>query len=935
MRSTPTTPSPRQTGALSRAAMATFALGIALTLVLCAGLRQVASEQTQADFSQRASVRAVAVTRAFDEALEALRAVNLLFRVANPVSREQFDAFAQPLVRRHGYLQALVYQRFVGAGERAAFERERALAWPGFAIRERRPGGLVTAAPRERYLVNDYVAPIVGNEIVYGYDAWSNPEQRSPIQRAIDSGEPVASPLLPLLQGDGRRSGILIALPVYRPGEALDGVAARRRAVLGLTAVVIDVPLLVGGSLGASRLLDDPDFALSIYANTSDGRRAPVFRHGEAAREPAWWGALTGGGVRRMHREFAVAGGRWDLVVERRPEGLDAHLAELATLVFGLVLSLAIAALVQQRSARTRRIEALVEQRTSALELATGALRLYHRAMEAGANPILLVSALRPGYPIEYANPACARTWGYAVEELAGVPLVQLAGDQADEPAMAELRQALREGREAHVLLRQLRRDGSELVTEVYVAPVLRPDGVTEHFVVTVYDVTTAKRYEAELEHRSQYDTLTGLANRALLADRIERAIGAAGGRPVWTVALDIDHFKLINDTLGRRAGDDALRVVAGRIARVMRPVDTAARVGGDDFMLVLCGCSDERQAAARVQAVREAVSEPLPLDGQNLVLGCTAGVAGYPLDGEDAETLVKHAEIAMYRAKETGRNGVQFYAPHMNARAIDRLALEGALRRALREDQFELHFQPQVDLASGFVVGTEALIRWRHPQLGTVWPDRFIALAEETGLIVPIGAWVLRSACRQNQRWRHAGMGPLRVAVNLSARQFAEPDLLETVARVLEETGLPAESLEIELTESMMMADVEAAIETMRCLKRMGVKLSIDDFGTGYSSLSYLKRLPVDVLKIDRSFVQDIVSSPDSAAMVDAIIALAHGLRMQVIAEGVETLEQLEHLRNSGCDEVQGYVYCRPQPVKAVEPLLRAGRVKPAPVDA
>ncbi|MBQ5940525.1 EAL domain-containing protein [Massilia sp. AB1] len=934
-------------GALSRAAVATFFLGLALTVVLCAGLRQAETERTQAEFAQRAAVRAAAVTRAFDEATDALRATNLFFQVSGQqsgaqsgaqsgdVGRAQFDAFAQPLIRRHGYLQALEFQRFVSAAERAAFEAERARLWPGFAISERGPAGLERAGPRARYLVNDYVAPIVGNEAVYGYDALSNPAQRAFSARAVDSGEPIASPLLDLVQGGWERRGILIAMPVYRPGARLESLAERRAAALGLTVVVIDVALLVDGSLDAAHLLGDRDFSLSLSAAGADGAMLQVFRHGQAPGPLPWWQVLAGESQLRLKRGFDVAGSRWELEVEQRPPGLVHRLAELAALVFGMVLSLAVASLVHQRSARIRRTEALVEQRTAALEIATGSLRLYQRAIEASANPILLASALRPGFPIEYANPATTRVYGYAAEELAGRPLAMLAGDAADQPALEELRQALRERREGHALVRQQTRDGTELFGDVYIAPVRRPGGVTEHFVITVYDVTKAKRYEAELEHHAQYDTLTGLANRALLADRIERAIGTSGGKPVWAVALDIDHFKLINDTLGRRTGDEALRAVAARIQAAVRPADTAARVGGDDFMLVLCGCADERQAAARLQLVREAVSEPLELDGQALVLGCTAGVAGYPADGEDAETLVKHAEIAMYRAKETGRNAVQFYEPHMNARAIDRLVLEGALRAAIQDDQFELHFQPQVDLASGFVVGTEALIRWRHPQLGTVRPDRFIALAEETGLIVPIGAWVLRTACRQNQRWRRAGLGPLRVAVNLSARQFAEPDLVETVARALEESGLPPDSLEIELTESMMMSDVEAAIETMRCLKRMGVKLSIDDFGTGYSSLSYLKRLPVDVLKIDRSFVQDIVSSADSAAMVVAIVSLAHGLRMNVIAEGVETLEQLDYLRNCGCDEVQGYVYCQPQPVQEVEPLLRAGRVQPAPVDA
>ncbi|SFD25998.1 bifunctional diguanylate cyclase/phosphodiesterase [Massilia yuzhufengensis] len=927
----------RRRRAVSRAAVVTLLAGFVLTAVLFGAARQMEGGSARADFEQRTAVRTAAVTRAFAGAVYDLRALNLLFAASGgDVSRDAFDAFAQPLASRNGYLVALEFQRFVSAAERPAFEAARRRFWPGFSIRERSPAGvLVPAAARERYLVNDYVVPIASNSAVFGYDAWARDEQRAFMQRAIDSGEPVASPVLRLVQGDGGLRGVLVSMPVYRPGADLSSVAGRRAAAVGTTTVVLDAGLLVGGSLNAARLLTYGDYTLELYGRSSSGRKVAVFSHPGAPDPQAAWERWLGGPAVAITRSFTVAGSHWDMQAVRVARRLDGQVGSLSMLGYGLVLSIAAAALVQQRSARTRRIESLVERRTADLAMTAGALRLHQRAIEAAANPILLISATRPGYPIEYANPSCERTLGYGPGELVGKPVSCLSRAGGDEPGLEELRQALQERRKGHALVHQAALDGRELVSEVYLAPVNDADGHTEHFVVTTYDVTMAKRYEAELAHRARYDTLTGLANRALLSDRIERAIATAGGNPVWAVALDIDHFKLVNDTLGRKLGDEALRGLAARIAGALRQADTAARTGGDDFMLVLCGCADERQAAARLQAVREAIGEPLECDGHTLVFGSSAGVAGYPADGRDPETLVKHAEVAMYRAKQTGRNAVQFYAPHMNAHAIDRLALEGALRGALRDDQFELYFQPQVDLGSGRVVGTEALIRWRHPDFGTVRPDRFIGLAEETGLIVPIGDWVLRAACRQNRAWQHAGLGPLRIAVNLSARQFSEPGLVQNVRRVLDETGLAAPSLEIELTESMMMADVEAAIETMRCLKAMGVKLSIDDFGTGYSSLAYLKRFPVDVLKIDRSFIRDIVGSPDGAAMVDAIISLAHGLRMQVIAEGVETLEQLDYLRGCGCDEVQGHIYARPEPVREVELLLRKGTMEPTPLHA
>jgi diguanylate cyclase (GGDEF)-like protein/PAS domain S-box-containing protein len=922
----------REGRGLSRSAVGTCLLGLALTAALCGGVRMMEHERAEAEFIQRAGVRVAAVTRAFSDATDVARAVNLFFRASDNITREQFDAFALPLVMSHGYLQALVFQRFVSAAERPAFEAERAAFWPDFQIRERAPGGrgLVRAGERARYLVTDYVVPIVDNAVTFGYDAWSDPPLRTYAKRAIDSGLPAASPVIDLLQGGGGRDGVLIALPVYRGGARPFEVFARRAAVIGQTEVVIDVALLVSGTLYATRLLDDNGFVLSLRGPDAFGHMVTAYQYGRSAPPVGWLERALDGFTLRHVETFAIAGSQWQVIVDETPQMPGRHVAELVALTLGLILSLAAAALVQQRVARTRRIEVLVDQRTAALERATGSLRIYERAMESSANPILLVGALTPGFPIEYANPACERTLGYARSDLAGEWLALLTGPESDQPAVQALSRAMRQQREEHVLMTIYTRDGTELISDVYVAPVRRADGQVAHFVVTVYDVTVAKRYEAELERHAHYDTLTGLANRALLGDRIERAIAGANGKPVWTVLLDFDHFKLINDTLGRRAGDEALRLLATRIKSTLRPLDTAARVGGDDFVLVLCDCDDERQAATRIAQVREAVSAPIHLGGQRLVLGCSAGVAAYPVDGVDADTLVKNAEIAMYRAKSTGRNGVQFYAPHMNAQAFDRLALESALRHALQEDQFELHFQPQIDLASGRVVGTEALIRWRHPLLGNLRPDRFIGLAEETGLIVPIGAWVLQTACRQNRRWQREGLGPLRIAVNLSARQFAEPDLLATIERVLRETGLPPDSLEIELTESMMMDDIEGAIHTMQCLKRMGIKLSIDDFGTGYSSLQYLKRLPVDVLKIDRSFVQDMVGSADGAALVDAIISLAHCLRMHVIAEGVETIEQLDFLRGSGCDEVQGHVYSHPQPVERIEALLRAGHVEP-----
>jgi len=363
---------------------------------------------------------------------------------------------------------------------------------------------------------------------------------------------------------------------------------------------------------------------------------------------------------------------------------------------------------------------------------------------------------------------------------------------------------------------------------------------------------------------------------------------------------------------------------IAARLRSALRDTDTVARLSGDEFVVILTEHDDERLTPDIVQRLMDSVALPVMLGSKEFFVTASIGVAVFPTDGAGAEGLIEHADIAMYRAKKLGRNNYQFYTPAMNEEAMERVRIESALRNALERNEFMLHYQPQVNLATGQIVGMEALIRWQHPELGVVSPERFISVAEETGLIVPIGAWVMRTACAQNKRWQDAGLGLLRVAVNLSARQFGSPKLLADIGAVLQQTGLAADYLEIELTESLFMSDVTEAVETLHGMKSLGVHLSIDDFGTGYSSLSYLSRFPIDVLKIDRSFVSAIGADASDAPIVASIIALAHNLQLNVIAEGVESAEQLDYLRRHGCDEMQGYYFSRPLAADMFEQLLR-----------
>ena len=424
------------------------------------------------------------------------------------------------------------------------------------------------------------------------------------------------------------------------------------------------------------------------------------------------------------------------------------------------------------------------------------------------------------------------------------------------------------------------------------------------------------KRYQEQLEHQANYDVLTGLPNRNLLHDRLKRAVFAQrDARPIAVVFIDLDHFKFINDSLGHTQGDKLLAIIAERLASIVREGDTVARLGGDEFVLVLNDQNKEDVIFRAMQRVLNKVSEPMTIDGQELYITCSAGVSLYPADAPDVETLLKNADVAMYRAKEHGRDNFQFYTPEMNDLANERLALEHSLRRALERNELLLHYQPKVNLETGRIVGAEALLRWQHPEWGLIAPERFIPIAEETGLIVQIGAWVIRTACNQARQWQDAGLPPVIMSVNLSARQFRQESFVKVVTQILHETGLKPEQLEMELTESMLMHNANAAISILAGLKSIGVRLSLDDFGTGYSSLSYLSRLPIDTLKIDRSFVQHIGDQDecDNGILAQAIISLGHSLNLTVIAEGVETGEQLQFLKAHQCDEVQGFYFCKP----------------------
>ncbi|MDO9422499.1 MAG: EAL domain-containing protein [Herminiimonas sp.] len=560
-------------------------------------------------------------------------------------------------------------------------------------------------------------------------------------------------------------------------------------------------------------------------------------------------------------------------------------------------------------------------------------LLLRTRAIEACVNPIVIVDTAAPGMPLIYVNGAFETITGYTSEEAIGRNCRFLQGTDTDQPELGKLRAAIREQRPASVLLRNYHKDGSMFLNELYIAPVSETvDGSgAGHFVGVLYDVTQIKRYQEDLEHQANYDTLTGLANRNLLNERTQQALIQARRHDQFLslVFIDLDNFKLVNDSMGHGAGDELIANVGSRLQTCIRDGDTVARIGGDEFVLLLTNQNPGDSNLTVMQRIQRELVKPMLIRGQELVVTCSMGIARFPDDGEDSESLLANADAAMYRAKSNGRNNFQFYTKEMNATTGERLSLESDLWHAMANEELFLVYQPQIDFRDGSVIGMEALIRWQHPKRGLISPMEFIPMAECNGLIIPIGIWVLETACKHNLQLQKEGLPPIRVAVNLSARQIGERDFVQSVKDVIDATGLDPSCLELEVTESMVMHNVEEVVVILNSLNEMGIQISLDDFGTGFSSLAYLKRFPIDRLKIDQSFIFNCDSDAGDAIIAQTIIALAHGLKIKVIAEGIEKPEHFAFLKENGCDEGQGYFISRPLAFKDLRELLIA-RQKP-----
>ena len=758
-------------------------------------------------------------------------------------------------------------------------------------------------------VVNIFAAPdSATNDRAIGFDMMSEGIRRNAVERARDSGQPMATRAITLKVDEvtGAQPAFILFQATYRGDTLPPTVEARRAAFTGAVLTPVRIGPLVDGIFDGET--GDRDVSVELFDVSAAEAEFPLYRNDRPSKATPLFS---------IARELSLGGRVWTVRYHTRPDaGWEGQgWVPLAVLLGGVMLSTALFLLLRTMTATRVRALALAERMTGSLR------RQEVERHQLFTQAPLGIALIGPDGLLIDCNPAFARAAGMEPAALVGVDMRMRAADQAavfaldaaiqGESGRLEIDQALLiGGRRSHFSL--------------HFQPVT-VDGALLFVLAFVEDIGDKRRAEQHIQYLAHFDALTGLPNRVLLFDRIAQALQEArrDGTKVGVLFIDLDRFKVINDSLGHSFGDEVLRSVARRLQSGLRDLDTVGRLGGDEFLIVVRQVTEPADTALVADKVVAHLASPFAVGGQSFVVTPSIGISLYPDDAEDPEGLIRCADIAMYNAKEGGRNAYRFVTKEMGAKSRERMDLEGSLRTAIRDGELFLVYQPQVDTTDGRVVGLEALIRWRHPEEGLIPPDRFLPVAEETGLILPLGDWVLFEACAQIRRWKARFGLDVPVAVNVSGVQFRDGQLPVKVARALDANGLSGPELEIEVTEGTLIEDVAAAAATLAALKERGVLIALDDFGTGYSSLSYLHRFPIDKLKIDRSFIQDMASGETDASVPRAIVGLGRSLGLSVIAEGVETAEQLQLLRDLSCASYQGYLFSRPVPPDQLETLL------------
>ncbi len=756
-------------------------------------------------------------------------------------------------------------------------------------------------------VINVFAAPASeANDRALGFDMMSESVRRTAIEQARASGDPTATRAITLKidENGGAQPAFILYQATYRADHNTATAETRNAAFTGVVLTPVRIAPLIDGLFDGS----PHDVAVELFDTPTAAVDAPVYRSDPPGRDAPAFTAI---------HSVALGGRHWAVRYTSRPNAPFGGQGWLpyATLLGGLALSLALFQMTRSMAATRTRALVLADRITESLRRQeVERHQLFTQA------PLGIAIIDRNGV-IQDCNPAFAQAAGMGQTELVGVDLRLRAADPA---TAAALDAALAGGRERLEIDQALVLGGRRGNFSLHAQPVTA-NGEFLFALLFVEDVGDKRRAEQHIQYLAHFDALTGLPNRVLLFDRIAQALKEArrDGGKVAVLFIDLDRFKVINDSLGHSFGDEVLRLVARRLQGVVRESDTVGRLGGDEFLIVARQAKEPNDAAQVADKVVAQLGKPIVVSGQSFVVTPSVGISLYPDDAEDAEGLIRCADIAMYNAKESGRNAYRFVTREMGTKSRDRMDLEGSLRHAIAENELFLVYQPQVDTVTGEIVGMEALVRWRHPQEGLILPGRFLPVAEESGLIGAMGDWVLAEACAQIRRWKDRFGLRIPVAVNVSGAQFRDGLLPDKIFRLLDANGLAGPELEIEVTEGTLIENIEGATVILNALKQRGVLIALDDFGTGYSSLSYLHRLPIDKLKIDRSFIHDLSLGVSDASVPRAIVGLGRSLGLSVIAEGVETEEQLNLLRDLTCESYQGFLFSRPVPVDQLEPLL------------
>lgn len=905
-------------GAHLRQALSILAGGLLLTGIAWQFTSARINQEMEADFAAAADAAVAEITQLMHVYMEALRGIGSLYAASEDVTRLEFHRYVERLniEERYSGIVALEFSRRIPLAAKGIYERRvrrdvslEPAGYPHFAV--------FPAGDRPEYVVVEYVEPMRGNEAAFGYDMLSDAIRRQAVEQARDTGEPVATAPIRLMQGG---VGLQFIVPIYRNDMPVLTVSQRQDAFIGVVVAVFNATSLMAGALHPATLGKLSIRILDIGADNAHSAAATLIfdsmqlPHAVVRSSPG------------LHKQVILNPGRrqWRIEITALPSlGRErGQTVPLLVLTGGGAISLLLFGIALLFAARRTALHQ-ADELAAHLRSQEETLRLAAQVFDSSAEGIVFTDA---NAKIVAVNNAYTEITGYSKEEILGQNPRLFQSRWQGREFYDEMWQALKTDGHWEGEIWDRRKDGSLYAQWLTINAIRDERGETTHYVGICADITERKQAQERIQHLAYHDPLTDLPNRLLLQDRIGLAIAEAqrNHTMVAVLFLDLDRFKTINDSLGHLVGDKLLQHVAQRLATCLHEADTISRIGGDEYVIVLPNIAETSKVADTAHEILTVLATPVVVDGQTFHTSASIGISLYPNDGQDVQTLMKYADTAMYHAKENGRNNFQFFTPQLNLWASERLAMENDLRQALEQGQFLLHYQPQVDAVSGRVVGLEALIRWQHPDKGMMSPSGFIPIAEETGLIIPLGEWLLRNVCEQGVLWQRQGLDTVPIAVNLSAVQFRQTTLVETIAGILADTGLPPQLLELEITESMLMQPSDPNAAVLERLSGMGIKLSIDDFGTGYSSLSYLKGFPIDKLKIDQSFVRDIITDPDDAAIVTAIIALARSLGIEVVAEGVETRQQRDFLYRQGCHLYQGFLCAKPMPAANVAAYLQ-----------